>query len=215
VLTAQSCGAIDSGRIEKKETDLSLDESIDVSVDTGDSYRVKYEYVKIFSDYFRSKKPKYVSTIKKSETEFLDKFFAERSGKSKEEERKIFEKYRHKMKILFNKSQKSQIKFHQEVLYPFVKRMTIDKYLSFLTKYPKSSFVPEAKLKLVEFYLYIKDKEQAAQWVDDIIKNHPNDITYEIKREYFGKKKSRKYCLKLYTSGKKTSDIAQYYKSEF
>ena len=91
-----------------------------------------------------------------------------------------------------------------------VKRLTISKYIRFIDEYPLSEFVAEAKLRIAEFYDVIRQTHRAKRWLDDIIKNHPDDDYYTIKVHY---KKMQYARFELLPSKEKTAAWALYYRA--
>lgn len=92
-----------------------------------------------------------------------------------------------------------------------VKSLTIDKYKEFIRKHPDSSFVPEAKLRIAEFYDVICQRKNAKKWLDDIIANHKDDDYYGIKVYYNLEGEYSRF--ELIFSGEKTAAWALYYRA--
>jgi len=73
---------------------------------------------------------------------------------------------------------------------PFYKRwqkycdLYIGAFENFVLLYPKSAFVPEAKLRIAEFYHLSYRKHRARKWLDDVIKNHSSDKHYSLHKKY-------------------------------
>ena len=57
-------------------------------------------------------------------------------------------------------------------------------FRNFIDKYPESAFVPEAKLRIAEYYQLSFRKHKARKWLDDIIKNHTNDKHYSLRKKH-------------------------------
>lgn len=92
-----------------------------------------------------------------------------------------------------------------------VKSLTIDKYEEFIRKHPDSSFVPEAKLRIAEFYDVICQRKKAKIWLDDIIANHREDDHVSIKVYYSLEGEYSRF--ELIPSGEKTAAWALYYRA--
>jgi len=89
---------------------------------------------------------------------------------------------------------------------PFYKRwqkycdLYIKAFEVFIKKYPKSTFVPEAKLRIAERYHISYRKSRARRWLDDLIINHPNDRHYSSRKKYVGSEWTAAWA--LYYRGK-------------
>ena len=112
------------------------------------------------------------------------------------------------VKIFFDylKAKKSFDDYYEDI-----KRLTIDKYIRFIEKYPTSKFVADAMLRIAEFYDLIDQTPLAKKWLYNIIENYPNANYHKLK-VYYTCSGDDYIFVEFFQTEEKTAGWALYYR---